>query len=322
MRIVFMGTPELAATVLDRLVSEKYDVVLCVTQPDKPVGRKMVLTAPPAKVKALECNIPVYQPASLRNGEAMEKIASYSPDMIVTAAYGKILPQEMLDLPKYGCINVHGSLLPKYRGAAPVQWAILNLDKVTGVTIMKMDAGMDTGDILTSCEVPIDERVHTPELMDQLAKAGAELLIETLPKYISGQVRPVPQKNDEATMSPPITKEQGEISWEKTAAEICAQIRALSQWPGASTYWKGSKLKIYDAWLDPNGETLLSEYTSSHGIPTPGTVLAARKGVLAVMCKDRPLYLLEIQPASGKRMKAIDCAHNYEVGRSMEDEPS
>ena len=321
MRIVFMGTPELAATVLEKLVSEKYDVVLCVTQPDKPVGRKMVLTAPPAKVKAQEFGIPVYQPSTLRNEEAMETISSYSPDMIVTAAYGKILPKEMLDLPKYGCINVHGSLLPKYRGAAPVQWAILNLDEVTGVTIMKMDPGMDTGDILTSCEVKIDERVHTPELMDRLAKAGADLLIETLPKYINGEITPVPQNNDEATMSPPITKEQGEISWNRTAREICAQVRALSQWPGASTFWKGGKLKIYDAMVSPDGESILANYTSANGEPAPGTVLAAKKGILAVMCKDQPLQLLEVQPASGKRMKAIDCAHNFEVGRSMEEVP-
>ena len=319
MRIVFMGTPELAATVLGKLISEKYEVVLCVTQPDKPVGRKMVLTAPPAKVKAEENGIPVYQPSSLRTEEALQHIASYEPDMIITAAYGKILPKEMLDLPKYGCINVHGSLLPKYRGAAPVQWAILNLDEVTGVTIMKMDVGMDTGDILTKCEVAIDERVHTPQLMEQLAEAGAELLIDTLPKYIAGEITPVPQNNDEATVSPPITKEQGEISWTKTAKEICAQIRALSQWPGASTFWKGGKLKIYDAYVDPNGEKLLEDYQAANGEAAPGMVLAAKKGVLAVMCQDRPLYLLEVQPASGKRMKVIDCAHNFEVGRCMEE---
>lgn len=316
-----MGTPELAATVLEKLVSEKYDVVLCVTQPDKPVGRKMVLTAPPAKCMAEKYGIPVYQPSTLRNGDALSTIASYAPEMIITAAYGKILPQEMLDLPKYGCINVHGSLLPKYRGAAPVQWAILNQDEYTGVTIMKMDAGMDTGDILTSCKVPISERVHTPELMDQLASSGADLLIETLPGYISGEIKPVPQIEKDATMSPPIVKEQGEISWNRPAKAICAQIRALSQWPGASTFWKGGKLKIYDACVDPSGAELLSRYKSENGDPAPGTVVAAKKGTLAVMCQDLPLYLLEVQPASGKRMKAIDCAHNFEVGRCMEEKP-
>ncbi|MBO7563221.1 MAG: methionyl-tRNA formyltransferase, partial [Clostridiales bacterium] len=183
MRIVFMGTPDLAATVLSRLISEKYDVVLCVTQPDKPVGRKMILTAPPAKVEAEKSGIEVWQPTTLRNEEALQKIASYEPDLIVTAAYGKILPKEMLELPKYGCINVHGSLLPKYRGAAPVQWSILNEDEKTGITIMKMDVGMDTGDILTQREILIGKRVHTPELMDQLAHLGADLLIETIPGY-------------------------------------------------------------------------------------------------------------------------------------------
>ena len=319
MRIVFMGTPDLAATVLSRLISEKYDVVLCVTQPDKPVGRKMILTAPPAKVEAEKNGIEVWQPTTLRNEEALQKIASYEPDLIVTAAYGKILPKEMLELPKYGCINVHGSLLPKYRGAAPVQWAILNEDEKTGITIMKMDVGMDTGDILTQREIPIGKRVHTPELMDQLAHLGADLLIETIPGYIDGTIRPVPQKEEDATMSPPITKEQGKISWNRPCSAIAAQVRALSSWPGASTMWKGGKLKIYDA-CPAEDSSLLNNYESTHGKAGPGTVIYGKKGVLAVMCEDMPLLLLEVQPASGKRMKAIDCAHNFEVGAKMEDE--
>ena len=319
MRVIFMGTPELAATVLHRLVEEKYDVVLCVTQPDKPVGRKMILTAPPAKVEAEKNGIEVWQPNSLRNEEALQKIASYEPDMIITAAYGKILPQAMLDLPKYGCLNVHGSLLPKYRGAAPVQWAILNEDEKTGITIMKMDAGMDTGDILTQEEVIIDSRVHTPELMAQLATVGAELLIRTIPGYIDGSIQPVPQKEEDATMSPPISKDQGKITWNNKSSSIAAQVRALSSWPGASTTWKGGKMKIYDA-VPSEDETILTNYKEQHGDPVPGTVLYARKGTLAIMCQDKPLLLLELQPASGKRMKAIDCAHNFEVGAKMEDE--
>ena len=319
MRIVFMGTPELAATVLSRLIAEHYEVVLCVTQPDKPVGRKMILTPPPAKVEAEKNGIEVYQPNSLRTPEALEKIASVSPDLIITAAYGKILPKEMLDLPRFGCVNVHGSLLPKYRGAAPVQWAILNEDEKTGVTIMKMDVGMDTGDILTQESITIDPRVHTPELMAQLADLGADLLIRTLPGYMDGSILPVPQNEDEATMSPPIAKEQGKISWNRPCSSIAAQVRALSSWPGASTIWKGGKLKIYDA-VPSEDETILSAYKEQHGEPLPGTVIYARKGTLAVMCQDIPLLLLELQPASGKRMKAIDCAHNFVVGSMMEDE--
>ncbi len=319
MRIVFMGTPELAATVLSRLCDENYDVVLVVTQPDKPVGRKMILTAPPAKVEAEKRGIEVYQPNSLRTPEALEKIRSVEPDLIITAAYGKILPKEMLELPKYECVNVHGSLLPKYRGAAPVQWSILNEDEKTGVTIMKMDVGMDTGDILTQEAITIDPRVHTPELMAQLADLGADLLIRTLPGYIDGTVKPVPQNEDEATMSPPILKDQGKIRWNNACSSIAAQVRALSSWPGASTMWKGGKLKIYDA-MPAADDTLLTNYREQHGDPVPGTVIYGKKGTLAVMCQDAPLLLLELQPASGKRMKAIDCAHNFEVGAKMEDE--
>ncbi len=321
MRIVFMGTPDLAATVLEKLVEKEYEVVLCVTQPDKPVGRKMILTAPPAKEMAQKYDIPVWQPGSLRTPEALEYLTTFAPDLIITAAYGKILPQSMLDLPKYGAINVHGSLLPKYRGAAPVQWAILNLDEKTGVTIMKMDAGMDTGDILTQREVVINERMHTPELMDELARVGADLLVETLPDYLSGKITSIPQNNDEATVSPPINKEQGKIRWNTPARAVSAQVRALSQWPGASAMWKDARLKIYDAGTEDRGRELLENYRKEKGDAVPGTVIAAKKGVLAVMCADEPLFLYELQPSSGKRMKAIDCAHNFEVGRRMEDEP-
>lgn len=321
MRIVFMGTPDLAATVLEKLVAHEYEVVLCVTQPDKPVGRKMVMTPPPAKVTAEKYGIPVWQPDTLRTPEALEHLTSYQPDMIITAAYGKILPKSMLDLPKYGAINVHGSLLPKYRGAAPVQWAILNLDEKTGVTIMRMDPGMDTGDILTQVEVPISDRVHTPELMNMLAEAGGDLLISSLPGIIDGSIASIPQNEQDATMSPPITKEQGRIDWNRTAAQISAQVRALSQWPGASTLWKGGRMKIYDAMVPENGAELLSAYEAEHGQAVPGTVIYGKKGILAVMCEDGPINLLEIQPASGKRMAAKDCAHNFEVGACMEDEP-
>ena len=320
MRVVFMGTPELAATVLQKVHESGYEIVCCVTQPDKPVGRKMILTAPPAKEKALELGIPVWQPQSLRTDEALETLRSYAPDLVITAAYGKILPQTMLDLPKYGAINVHGSLLPKYRGAAPVQWSILNLDEKTGVTIMKMDAGMDTGDILTQAEIKIEDTDHTTTLMQKLADLGAELLVSTLPDYLEGKIKPIPQDPELATVAPPISKEQGNIDWNRTAAQICAQIRALSQWPGASTVWKDGRMKIYDAVVDEKSESLLEQYIANCGQPVSGTVIFAKKGVLAVMCQDKPLNLLEVQPSSGKRMKVIDCAHNFEVGKVMGEE--
>ena len=200
-----------------------------------------------------------------------------------------------------------------------MQWAILNEDEKTGITIMKMDVGMDTGDILTQADIVIGDRIHTTELMAKLADLGADLLIKTLPGYIDGSIKPVPQNNDEATMSPPITKDQGKISWNNTASSICAKIRALSAWPGASTLWKGGKLKIYDAEVSSD-DSILSDYRKQNGEPVPGTVLYGKKGTLAVMCKDKPILLLEVQPASGKRMKAIDCAHNFETGAKMEDE--
>ena len=304
-KVVFMGTPELSATVLKGLSDKGYNVILSVSQPDKPVGRKHILTAPPAKVQAQELGVEVYQPDSLKTDEAYEFIKSREPDLIITAAYGKILPQRMLDIPKYGCINVHASLLPKYRGAAPVQYSILNGDDVTGVTIMKMDAGMDTGDILTQVEVPIDINDHTDTLMAKLADAGRDLLLDTIGDYIEGKIISIPQDTDKVTLTYPIKPEDAVLDLNASARQVHDKIRALSSWPGCSTVFNGKRIKIYDSRLeeDDNEEA------------APGEITKASKGDLKVKCGKGSIYILELQSEGGKRLKAIDCAHNYKPGQ-------
>ena len=304
-KVVFMGTPELSATVLKGLSDKGYNVILSVSQPDKPVGRKHILTAPPAKVQAQELGVEVYQPDSLKTDEAYEFIKSREPDLIITAAYGKILPQRMLDIPKYGCINVHASLLPKYRGAAPVQYSILNGDDVTGVTIMKMDAGMDTGDILTQVEVPIDINDHTDTLMAKLADVGRDLLLDTIGDYIEGKITSIPQDTDKVTLTYPIKPEDAVLDLNASARQVHDKIRALSSWPGCSTAFNGKRIKIYDSRLeeDDNEEA------------APGEITKASKGDLKVKCGKGSIYILELQSEGGKRLKAIDCAHNYKPGQ-------
>jgi len=307
-----MGTPDLSVTVLSALVAEGYNVCLCVTQPDKPVGRKHVITSPPVKIYAREHSLEVYQPDSLKTSEALEKIQSVNPDLIVTAAYGKILPQAMLDVPVYGAINVHASLLPSYRGAAPVQYSIMNGDDVTGVTVMKMDKGMDTGDILTKCAVKIDISDTTETLMKKLAEEGSKLLLNTIGGYIDGSITPVPQDSSKATMSPPIKPEDALIDWNSSARSIHDKIRALTEWPCAYTFSGGNKMKIYVS-------RIADEITPEEEAFAPGTVIRAHKSDLLIKCGEGALYLLELQGPSGKRLKAADVAHNFRVGLTLGD---
>lgn len=304
-KVVFMGTPELSATVLKGLHDKGYNVILSVSQPDKPVGRKHILTAPPAKVQAEELGIEVYQPDSLKTDESYEFIKAKEPDLIITAAYGKILPQRMLDIPKYGCINVHASLLPKYRGAAPVQYSIINGDDVTGVTIMKMDAGMDTGDMLTRTEVEIDINDTTDTLMAKLADAGRDLLLDTIEDYIEGKITSIKQDESAVTITTPIKPEDGILDWNQTARQIHDKIRALSAWPGCSSTFNGKRIKIYASELEADS----SEEAK------PGEVTFAGKGKLKVRCGEGSIYILELQSEGGKRLKAADCAHNYRAGQ-------
>ena len=247
LKIIFMGTPEFAGTNLKALIDGGFNVVLALCQPDKPVGRKHILTAPPVKVMALENGIEVYQPDTLRTEEALEKLKAYEADLIVTAAYGKILPQSILDLPGYGCINCHGSLLPARRGASPVQRAILEGDKVTGVTFMKMDAGMDTGDIIDKVEVEIDPNEHTESLMNRLAEASAAKLPDIIDRWVAGGLTTIRQDEALATACPPIRPEEGEFTWDQDADAIHNRVRALSAWPGAFVLKEDKKLKVLDS---------------------------------------------------------------------------
>ncbi len=308
-----MGTPDFSKTVLERLIASGFNIVACFSQPDKPSGRHMLMTASPVKTASVSHNIPVYQPASVRDPECLALIQSLSPDLIITAAYGKILPESILQIPGRGCLNVHASLLPKYRGAAPIQWSILNGETETGVTIMVMDKGMDTGDILTQSVCEISDSITSSELTGKLADLGAQLLIQTIPGYLSGDIVPVKQVQSEATFAPPIRKEQGLINWDNPSKVIHNQIRGLSEWPAASTFCRGCRLKIHCSALPADSSQYIDEFRKTYGEPEPGTILCAKKDIIAVMCKDSCLLLTCIQPESCRRMNASECAHNYKV---------
>jgi methionyl-tRNA formyltransferase len=286
------------------------------------MGRHMTMMPPPAKIMAISKGIPVLQPNSIRTDTFVDQLREYAPDLIVTAAYGKILPSAVLDVPVSGCINVHASLLPRYRGAAPVQWAILNGDSVTGITIMKMDVGMDTGDILRQQDCPIDHEINSMQLMRKLAVIGADLLHETLRDYLDGTCPLIRQDDSLATMSPPIRKEQGFIDWSQTSKTIHNQIRALCGWPGAFTFYNGNRFKIYKSEVPSDEDTLLQAYAAENGNPLPGTVISPGKSVLAVACGDGALYLTSVQPESCRRMDASECAHNYRTGTRFDGEYS
>ena len=313
LKIVFMGTPEFAQTNLKALIDGGFNVVLALCQPDKPVGRKHILTAPPVKVTALENGIEVYQPDTLRTDEALEKIASYNCDLIVTAAYGKILPKAVLDLPKYGCINCHGSLLPARRGSAPVQRAVLEGDKVTGITFMKMDVGMDTGDIIDKIEVAIDPNEHTESLMNRLAEASAEKLPSIIDSWVAGDLKTTKQDDSLATSCPPIRPEEGEFTWDQDATAIHNRVRALSTWPGAFVMKGENKLKVLDS-VVVEDMTLIPEDLRD---AEPGVVVKAKGENLIVKCGNGFLKVLELQVPGGKRLASRDCAHNFTVGNPI-----
>lgn len=317
LKICFMGTPNFALESLKALVeSNKYEVVLCVMQPDKPVGRKKIITAPPTKQYALEHNIEVYQPDSMRTDEAFETISGANPDLIVTAAYGKILPKRILDIPRLGSINVHASLLPKYRGASPIHYSILNGDERTGVTIMNMDEGMDTGDILVSEAIEIDENIHIDELSDKLAVLGAYLLLNNLDSIIEGKITPIKQDEALVTMTYPIRSDMGLFSFEQDATLIHNKVRALSSWPGAYTLIGESKLKIYATHIVNEDEINALNIDDIESYSN-GTILKAKKGDLFIKCGNGVIAIDELQVPGGKRLKAIDCAHNFKVGSKL-----
>ncbi len=301
MKILFMGTPDFAVPSLLALLEDGYDVTAVVTQPDRPKGRKRILTPPPVKEIALKHGIPVLQPEKLRSPESVEEIRRLSPDLIVTAAYGQILPKAILELPPHGCINVHASLLPKYRGGAPIQRAIMNGEKVTGVTIMYMAEGLDTGDMISRVEVPIEDDDNAGTMFAKLSEAGANLLRKTLPELLAGNIRAVPQNDAYATYAPNLSREDEKIRWERPAMEIYNQVRGLNPWPGAFTLYDGEVLKV---WSCRKPEPVSAERPAQADGTAPGTVLQATDEGIEVMTGEGTIWLKEIQPAGKKAMDA------------------
>jgi len=294
MRIVFMGTPDFAVPSLQLLVSGGYEVVAVVTQPDRPKGRKKTLTPPPVKEAALSFGIPVLQPERMRNPKAVAELAEYKPDLIVTAAYGQILPKAVLELPRLGCINVHGSLLPKYRGGAPIQRSIMNGEPETGVTIMYMAEGLDTGDMISKVALPILDEDTSGSMFEKLSLAGAKLLGETLPSIIEGTVQAVPQSEEEATYAPNLSREDERIDWSKSARALFNQVRGLSPMAGAFTYLNGEVFKV----------RVCEPLEGRSGNAAPGEIVSADANGIVVQTGEGRLLLKEIQPA-GKRVMAV-----------------
>ncbi|MBB6175847.1 methionyl-tRNA formyltransferase [Anoxybacillus tengchongensis] len=296
MNIVFMGTPDFAVPILEQLIKDGYNVVGVVTQPDKPKGRKQQLTPPPVKVTAESYGIPILQPTKIREKDQYEQVIALQPDIIVTAAFGQILPKPLLEAPKYGCINVHASLLPELRGGAPIHYAILQGKKKTGITIMYMVEKLDAGDILTQVEVPIDERDTVGTLHDKLSQAGATLLSETLPKLLRGDITPIKQDDEQATFAYNIKPEQERIDWTKTGEDIYNHIRGMNPWPVAYTTYGDERWKIW--W---------GEKVQSSSQAQPGTIVAVEQdGIIVATGNETAIKITELQPAGKRKMSATD----------------
>lgn len=306
MRVVFMGTPDFAVQSLNALVNAGHDVAAVITQPDRPKGRGNKLAFPEVKKRALELDLPVHQPDSVKDEAFLELLKGYQPDVIVVVAFGRILPQSVLDLPKYGCVNVHGSLLPQYRGAAPIQRAVLDGLKETGVTTMRMDIGMDTGDMLLQATQPITDEDTTGTMFDKLAELGGNLLIDTLSGLEAGTITPQKQDDTKATHAARILKEDEVIQWEDAAEKIFCQIRGLAPAPGAYTVWEGQRLKLWKARLN-------SKDTGK----APGTVVEIGKDCILVQTGKGCLEVLELQPAGKKAMPAKAFANGAGVNAGI-----
>lgn len=307
-RVVFMGTPEFSVPCLKLLLEEKYEVVAVITQPDKPKGRGKKLCPPPVKEFALEHGLPVLQPDKIKTEEFISAMHAINPELIVTAAYGKILPKALLDLPPYGCINVHASLLPKYRGAAPIHWAVINGEKKTGITTMMMDEGLDTGDMLVKSEVEISQDMTTGELHDILKELGASALKQTLDLLKQGTLKRIPQNNDEATYAPMITKDIGKIDWKQSSHNIHNLVRGTNPWPGAFAYYRGERLKIW--------KTVLCDFPACSD--KPGTICKIAKDALWVVTGDGAIKVTEVQFDNCRKMGVCECGHNVKTGEILE----
>ncbi len=294
MKIVFMGTPEFAVPCLQKLIDCGHEITGVFTQPDKPQGRKMILTPPPVKELALANGIKVYQPLKMKDGTAFEMLKEAAPDLVIVVAYGKILPKEMLDFPKYGCINIHASLLPKLRGSAPIQWSVINGLEKTGVTSMQMDEGLDTGDMLLKGEIEIGENDTAGDMHDKLSIVGAQILEDTIDALIKGELKPEKQNNDEFTYAPMLSKELSPIDWNLTAKEVHNRIRGLSPWPSATATLSGRKVKIH--------KSILVSETGK----VAGEIVENGKR-LVVSCGDgKCIEIITIQAEGKKAMSAAD----------------
>lgn len=289
MRILFMGTPDIAAESLAALIAAGHEIVGVFTRADKPVGRKQIMTAPLVKQLAQQHNIPVWQPATLRDGKAEPIFRELAPDLVVVVAYGRILPPELLHIAPLGCINLHVSLLPKYRGSAPIQWAVLNGDTETGVTIMQLDEGCDTGDILMVERVAIGPETTSGELFDQVSATGAKTLVTAIEKLAAGELTPQPQNDAEATQAPPLTKDMARFDFTQSAAHIHNWVRGMNPWPAAFFELDGKKVKVLESRVAPNARSAPA-----------GTVLALKP--LTIACGEGALQLLTVTPEGGKPM--------------------
>ncbi len=303
MKVVFMGTPEFAVPCLKMLVDEGYEIGAVITQPDKPKGRGNKLALPPVKEYAQKVGLKVLQPERIKTPEFLEELKSIAPELLVTAAYGKMLPKGLLDLPVYGCINVHGSLLPAYRGAAPIHWAIINGEKVTGITTMFTDIGMDTGDMLLKKEVEIGDDMTVGELHDKMSEVGSEVLKETLERLKDGTLQRTPQDNAIATYAPIIKKDLGLLDWNKSSKEIHNLVRGTNPWPGAFTFYKSDRMRVWKT-------EYLKETYSQH----PGTIISISDEGMTVASGTGSIRIKELQFDSGKKMSPAQ----YAVGHSID----
>ncbi|MFW5649058.1 MAG: methionyl-tRNA formyltransferase [Candidatus Alkaliphilus sp. MAG34] len=303
MKIVYMGTPQFAVPCLETLVNGRHEVIGVFTQPDRPSGRGRKINITPIKEKALSYNIPIFQPDTLENVEVFENIEKLDPDIIVVVAYGQILPEEILRIPEHGCVNVHASLLPKYRGAAPINWVIINGEGSTGITTIYMDTGLDTGDILLRKEIKIYEDETAGELHDRLMDLGAEVLDETIDLIEAGKIQPTPQNHEEASYAPMLTKEHGRIDWNKSAREIKNLIRGTVPWPTSYTAYDGKTMKIWK-----------SSVINSNKDYKPGIILEVKKDCVLVATGKNILSIEELQFSGRKRMSV----NQYLIGNNIE----
>lgn len=314
MKVVFMGTPEFAVGALEAIILAGHQVLAVVTQPDKPKGRGKEIQVTPVKACAAAHGIPVYQPVRIKEQEAVEVLRSFQADIFVVAAFGQILSEEILSMPEYGCVNIHASLLPRYRGAAPIQWAIIQGEGRTGVTIMQMDKGLDTGDMLMKAEVPIDPKETGDSLHDKLAAAGAGLIVEALAAIERGELTPVKQNEEETCYAKMLQKSMGRIDWQQDAKKLDCLIRGLISWPGAYTGFRGKNLKVWEE--EPMLEAEAAEDAAMQKNirdAAPGMVVGVDKEAFYVKTGEGILKILTVQPEGKKRMPVKDFLLGYQI---------